>query len=192
LHPALYLAGKTAPKVSVPSMDKEVGTDWTKLEENLMGEFGWKEVLKQFLGEERATPVSAKWNGDRYVVYEHKKTKRLLLIARLDLGSEADADRFFEAYSEALKKKYDRRTGEDVHPDFLSFDTSDGGVFLRCVAAGCVTLEGGSRALFENLNKELQWTALPAKQVQKAASSRRARIGDVIPARISGQVLATR
>jgi hypothetical protein len=178
LHPALYLAGKTAPKVTVPSMDKDVGTDWSKLEENLMGEFGWKEVLKQFLGEERATPVSSKWNGDRYVVYEQKKTKRLLLIARLDLATEGDAAKFFAAYSEALKKKYEKRTGEDEQREYLSFDTSEGGVFLRCVASACVTLEGGELPLFEELNKELQWTALPVKELEKAAASRSAGSGD--------------
>jgi hypothetical protein len=183
LHPALYLAGKTPPKVTVPSMDKDVGTDWSKLEENLMGEFGWKEVLKQFLGEERATPVSSKWNGDRYVVYEQKKTKRLLLIARLDLATEGDAEKFFATYSEALKKKYEQRTGEDEQREYLSFDTSEGDVFLRCVATACVTLEGGELPLFEKLNKELQWTALPAKEVQKAAASRSPGSGDAVRTR---------
>jgi hypothetical protein len=163
LHPALYKSGKIPPKIEVPSMDKEVGPDWTKLEDNIMGEFGWKEVLKQFLGEERATPISSTWNDDRYVVYEQKRTKRLLLIARLDLATEADAGHFFASYSEALAKKYDRRTSENRQREFLSFDTSEGSVFLRCVAAGCVTLEGGDRPLFEKLNKELQWSLLPEK-----------------------------
>ena len=31
-----------------------LGADWTKLEDNIMGEFGWKEVLKQFLGEDKS------------------------------------------------------------------------------------------------------------------------------------------
>ena len=53
-----------------------LGPDWTMLEENVMGEFGWKEVLKQFLGEDRAKTLAAAWDGDRYVVYEHKRTKR--------------------------------------------------------------------------------------------------------------------
>jgi|SRR5450631_794514 hypothetical protein len=174
LHPALYKTGKIPPKVLVPAMDKEVGTDWTKLEDNILGEFGWKEVLKQYLGEERATPVSSAWNGDRYVVFEQKKTKQLLLIARLDLATEADAEHFFSAYAEALQKKYERRTGEDRRHGFQSFDTPDGGVFLRCLGTRCVTLEGGERALFEKLNAELQWNALPPKSVQKTTASRTA------------------
>jgi hypothetical protein len=173
LHPALYKSGKIPPKVTVPSMDKEVGPEWAKLEDNIMGEFGWKEVLKQFLGEERATPVSAGWNGDRYVVYEQRKTKKLLLITRLDLATEGDADRFFMSYSEALKKKYDQRTAEDRKHDFLFFDTPEGSVFFRCVATNCATLEGGDHSLFEKLSKELHWEAPSAKGVEKTATDPR-------------------
>jgi hypothetical protein len=173
LHPALYKSGKIPPKIAVPSMDKDVGADWTKLEDNIMGEFGWKEVLKQFLGEERATPVSAGWNGDRYVVYEQKKTKKLLLITRLDLATEGDADRFFTSYSEALGKKYDRRTAEDRKHNSLSFDTPEGSVFFRCVATNCATLEGGDHSLFEKLSKELHWEAPSGKGVEKTATGQR-------------------
>ena len=185
LHPALYKSGKIPPKVVVPSMDKEVGPDWTKLEDNILGEFGWKEVLKQFLGEEMATPVSTPWNGDRYVVYEQKKTKRLLLIGRLDLATEADAERFFATYSLALEKKYERRTSEDHQRGLLSFDTADGGVFLRCVGTDCATLEGGDRSLFEKLNNELHWDALPAKGVRKSTVRRRAGENDALRAQES-------
>jgi len=170
LHPALYKSGKIPPKVMVPSMDKDVGADWTKLEDNIMGEFGWKEVLKQFLGEEKATPLSSSWNGDRYVVYEQKKTKGLLLITHLDLATEGDAAHFFAAYSEALEKKHDQRTSEVRQRESLSFDTTDGGVFFRCVRTECATLEGGDRSLFEKLGKELHWEALPGKQVEKTTA----------------------
>ena len=170
LHPALYKSGKIPPKIAVPSMDKDVGAEWTKLEDNIMGEFGWKEVLKQFLGEERATPVSSGWNGDRYVVYEQKKTKRLLLITRLDLATEGDADHFFAAYSEALEKKHERRTGEGhQHESFRSTPRRE---VCSCDAwrTECATLEGGDRALFEALSKELHWDVLSAKDVEKTTA----------------------
>jgi hypothetical protein len=177
LHPALYKSDKIPPKVMVPSMDKDVGADWTKLEDNIMGEFGWKEVLKQFLGEEKATPLSSSWNGDRYVVYEQKKTKRLLLITRLDLATEGDAAHFFVAYSEALEKKHDRRTSELRQRESLSFDTTDGGVFFRCVRTECATLEGGDRSLFEKLSKELHWEALPGRGTEKTTADKPASRG---------------
>jgi hypothetical protein len=161
LHPELYRSGKTPTPVTLPAMDKTLGADWSRLEDNIMGEFGWREVLKQFLGEPRAKALSAAWNGDRYMVFEHKQTKRLLLITRERLESEEQAARFFGQYSEALEKKHAKRTNLFRRPDFFSFDTLDGGVFLRCFEKECVTLEGGDRALFLQLNKQLQWAPVP-------------------------------
>jgi hypothetical protein len=141
--------------------EKQLGAGWTKLEDNILGEFGWKEVLKQYLGEERARALAAGWDGDRYLVFEQRPSKRLMLITRLQMASEEQATRFFGQYSEALEKKHDQRTNLFRRPDFFSFDTPKGGVFLRCAGTECVTLEGGDRALFLKLNKELGWGMVP-------------------------------
>ena len=89
MHPATYFSFRIPPKADLPSLDKDLGSDWVRLEDNLMGEFGWKEVLKQFVGEDRATPLAAVWSTDRYILFEQKKTKKLVLIARLDLMMSA-------------------------------------------------------------------------------------------------------
>ena len=191
MHPSLYNSGKVPSPLSLPSLEKTLGADWLKLEENSMGEFGWKEVLKQFLGEARAKAVSPAWDGDRYAVYEQKQTKRLLLITRARLASKEQAERFFTQYSEALEKKHEQRGNLFRKPGFFSFDTPDGGVFLRCVENECVTLEGGDRALFLKFNNELQWPPVPeqpkvlAKDVEEIA----ARTGAGVASRgaLSGQ-----
>jgi hypothetical protein len=171
LHPALYSSGKVPAPVSLPSMEKALGADWAKLEENVMGEFGWKEVLKQYLGETRGKTLSAAWDGDRYAVYEEKPSKRLLLITRERLANQALAERFFGQYSEALEKKHEKRSNLFRKPDFFSFDTPNGGVFLRCFENECLTLEGGDRALLLQLNKEMNWPPVPEqpKVLEKTA-----------------------
>jgi hypothetical protein len=161
LHPNLYMAGKVPPNLALPSLEKALGPEWSKLEENVMGEFGWKEVLKEFLDAPRAKSLSAAWNGDRYAVYEQKQTKHLLLISRERLATQQQAERFFGQYSEALEKKHDKRSNLFRKPDFFSFDTPDGSVFLRCFENDCVTLEGGDRALFLKLNGALEWPPVP-------------------------------
>jgi hypothetical protein len=170
LHPELYRAGKVPAPVELPSLEKTLGADWKKLEENLLGEFGWQEVLKQYLGAERAKPLAEAWQGDGYSLYEQKRTKRLLLVARVRLASEGVAIRFFGQYSEALEKKHGGRTNLFRRPNFFSFDTPDGGVFLKCQGAECLTLEGGDRGLFLKLNKELGWSEVP--EVPKELSSK--------------------
>jgi hypothetical protein len=100
LHPGLYRSGKAPTIVSLPRLEKLLGNDWSKLDENIMGEFGWKEILKQFLDNNRAKTLAAAWDGDRYTVFEQKQTKKLMLAARLHLDSEEHAARFGSAGQE--------------------------------------------------------------------------------------------
>jgi len=79
---------------------------------------------------------------------------------------EDQARQFFAAYSQALEKKHSKRSDESKQRDFYKFTTADGGVFLRCVGRNCVMLEGGERALFAALTKELGWEA-PAETAKE-------------------------
>src|SRR5260370_1403034 len=148
LHPALYRSGKIPATVSLPRLEKLLGSNWSKLDENILGEFGWKEVLKQFLDEDRAKMLAAAWDGDRYAVFEEKQTKKLFLATRLPLDSGVPTVRFFGQFSEALEKKYSERTNLFRRPNFFSFDTPDGGVFLDCLGTDCVTTEGTTPKIF--------------------------------------------
>jgi hypothetical protein len=94
-----------------------------------------------------------------------------VLVTRLRLTSEQVAIRFFGQYSEALEKKHDGRSNLFRRPNFFSFDTPDGGVFLKCVGAECITLEGGDRSLFLKLNKELDWGLVPEQPKELSPSS---------------------
>jgi hypothetical protein len=161
LHPALYRSGKIPTTVELPRLEKLLGSDWSKLDENIMGEFGWKEVLKQFLDADRAKMLAAAWDGDRFAVFEQKQTKKLVLVTRLHLDSEDHAVRFFGQYSEALEKKYAERANLLRRPNFFSFDSPEGGVFLDCLGAECVTMEGASRNTFDALTKALNWPLGP-------------------------------
>jgi hypothetical protein len=161
IHPALYKSGKVPAAVTIPSFQKLLGPDWTKLDENVMGEFGWMEILKQFLGENIAKPLAAAWDGDRYALYEQKQTKRLILVARLHLDTEENAVQFFAQYSAALEKKHGAHENEPRLPNFLSFDSPAGGVFLRCMAMECISVEGANRAAFDGIIGMIGWPAAP-------------------------------
>ena len=161
MHPELYRSGQSLAPVTINLPEGIPGSGWGLLEENTMGEFGWKEVLKQFLDADRAGKLAASWDGDVYATYESKDAKRLLLFVRVRLDSKESAARFFGQYSEALEKKYPARSDLFRRPDFFSCDTPDGGVFLRCFQNECVTLEGGDRALLLQWIKKLGWEAIP-------------------------------
>jgi hypothetical protein len=161
MHPALYKTAKAPAAVKMPTVDKLLGTDWAKVDENVMGEFGWKEVLKQFGDEKTASAMAAAWDGDRYAIYEQKESKKLFLFARLRLDSEEHASRFFQQYADALVKKYQEPGSPARTSNFFTFDGPDGGVFLRCFGVECMTVEGAGRSVFDKIDDMLGWPAAP-------------------------------
>lgn len=177
MHPLLYRENKLPVAVKVDLPDGVPGDGWTKLEENIMGEFGWKEVLKQFLDEERAKKVMTGWDGDDYVTYEQKVDKQnLMLFTRLHFDSPELASGFFTAYRDALKRKYPERTMRvDAANDWEFKSSSSVHVFFRCEANECITLEGGDAAIWETWTKKLGWPATANTNANTAASGQRPR-----------------
>jgi len=161
MHPERYFANRAPAPLKLELPNSVPGEGWTLLEENSLGEFGWREVLKQFLDDESAKPVAASWDGDVYGTFEEKGSKRLMLFARLRLADRDGATRFFTEYSEALEKKYPGRAGESRGAHFLSFDSGQGSVYLRCEARECITLEGGTSGIFREWLGKLGWPLVP-------------------------------
>lgn len=162
MHPDLYLQGIMPAKVELPASQGVIPSEWKKLDENGMGEFGLLEILKQFLAKDRSEALAAGWSGDRYAIFENQKNQRTLLEFRIRFAGDAAADRFLGAYSELLGLKYDQRTNLKRGPGFTSFDTPEDGVFVRCNSSDCFVLEGGTRELFERLTKAMGWPAMTA------------------------------
>jgi len=175
LHPELYREGRAPAPVNLAVDKKRLRGEWKLLESNILGEFGWREVLQQFLGQERGVALAQEWAGDRYVLFEQARTKKLLLIYRVRWSDAEHAARFFGQYSEALEKKHAQREKLFRRPNFFSFETPKGGVFLRCVGAECLAAEGGSRAVFDDVSRTIGWSAAPKEpeiDMQKIAAAR--------------------
>jgi hypothetical protein len=170
MHPDMYLRDVVPPKISLPETTGVIPADWKKLDENRMGEFGLLEIFKQFLDKEKATHLAEAWAADRYAIFENSKNKQTLLLFHVRLASDADAARFFGAYSEVLELKYDKRTNLMRRPNFFSFDTPEAGVFLRCVDSDCLVLEGGTRSVFDRLTAEMGWSGGPAVPLKPSES----------------------
>ena len=170
LHPEKYLAGEKPVNVTLPDWKGIVPGDWKVVDANIMGEFGLREILRQFLGADRADLLSPAWAGDRYAVFENAK-KETPLVFRLALDNEDDAARFFGQYSEALETKYAARTQLFRRPNFFQFQTDSGGVFLRCVGTSCLIVEGATREIYDKLNSAIGWTPAPAPSASDVPAS---------------------
>ncbi len=162
LHPQMYLTNVKPAAVTLPEWKGLVPSDWKLLEENVLGEFGLQEVLKQFLGQDRADTLSAAWAGDRYALFEDPKTKETSLVFRLVLDNTEDAARFFGQYSELLELKYKTRTALFRRPNYFQFQSDSGGIFLRCVGNACLVVENTTRETYDKIDRALGWPAAPA------------------------------
>jgi hypothetical protein len=169
MQPKLYLTGVKPVTVRLPDWKTVAPADWKLLEENVMGEFGLDEVLKQFLGEDRAEGLSPAWAGDRYAVFENPKTRETSLVFRLVLDSPEDAARFCGQYSEALELKYKDRKELFRRPNYFQFRTGEGGVFLRCVDTDCLVVEGARRDTYDKITRAIGWTVAPGPIESDAA-----------------------
>jgi hypothetical protein len=162
LHPDFYLKGVAPQKVTLPIWKGLAPDEWKLLEENVMGEFGLNEILKQFLGRDLAAGLSPAWDGDRYAVFEDAKTKQTRTVLLLALETQDDTSRFFGQYSEALELKHATRRELYRRPNFFQFQTDDGGVFLHCVALKCLAVEGASRQTYDAIDRAIGWPPAPA------------------------------
>lgn len=164
MHPDLYLAGVKPATVVLPKWKDTAPPNWKLLEENVLGEFGLNEVLKQFLGQEEADKISPAWAGDRYAVFEDDKTKNTRVVLRLQLDNEEDAGTIFTEYSSVLEHKYASRTNPFKSPDFFQFDTADGSMFLRRLGSECLIVEGATRDVYDRINSAIGWPVAPEPQ----------------------------
>lgn len=162
MHPGLYRASKSPAPLKVDLPEGVPGKEWNKLEENAMGEFGWMEILKQFIDPELAKSVAEGWDGDDYICFEQKDTKHLVLATRERFNSDDTASRFFDAYAEALGDRYPVAHDAKRGKEFVSFVSEDGPVFLRCVARECVSMQGAGPSAFLQWTKKLGWPAVSA------------------------------
>jgi hypothetical protein len=182
LHPELYFRGIAPLPVTLPDLLHNLPSGWKALDSNIMGEFGLQEILKEFLTEDRADDLALVWAGDRYTIYERKEKKDAnettddLLVFRVKTANVADAARLFGGLSEAFEQKYNKRDNRVRRPNFFSFDSEEGGVFLRCVAADCVSLEGGDLKLFDALVHALGWPANPTSPAPATSSGFKAEL----------------
>jgi hypothetical protein len=184
-HPEMYLTGVKPVVVALPDWKGIVPGDWKLLEENVLGEFGLAEVLKQLLGsgrDETAEKMSAAWAGDRYALFEDQRTKETPLVLNLVLDNADDAARFFGQYSEALELKYKNPTALFRRPNYFQFETDAGGVFLRCVGSRCLALEHATRDTYDKIDRAMGWPAAPAPGEVRAANTFARRVTIAQPA----------
>ena len=106
-QPDVYFDGTHLPSIQLPHKTPLNSVAGIKmLDENVMGQLGFNELLGQFLSEDKAATDCAGWMGDRYIVYEDPAQRSYALVVRTRWASPDAALTFFRDYHEVLARKY--------------------------------------------------------------------------------------
>jgi hypothetical protein len=107
LHPDKYLVQRDPPKsVAVKDPTPRLGKGWKITYKNVMGEFLFLLLLKQYLPEEAARTAASGWGGDQIILVQQDKGKTSAVIMEAVWDDEATAHRLYVALSGWLQKRY--------------------------------------------------------------------------------------
>lgn len=153
IHPERYFAheGPVEPQlVQLPVTEKQ------ELTEGALGEFDHQILLRQYLNEQTAEQLAPHLKGGEFKVYAigHKKKPLLNYASIWDSASEAES--FFNAYQQVLRKKW-QRCDVSAKTGTLFAGTGDNGYFVA-------RLEGDTVTSVEGLEDAREWNVLKARR----------------------------
>ena len=118
MHPERYPEDQPI-KIELDDFTSLLGAGWEEIDRNTMGEWYTYLILGKPLStdwaleEEKALSAAEGWGGDQYLVYHHFENDEDVLIFLNDWDTQADADEFWQAFSEYAIKRWgntDQRT----------------------------------------------------------------------------------
>ena len=105
LHPELYLANPREDPVEIKFADDLVVAGQKPVEDNVLGEFGARQLFLNWLHDKARTEEAASgWRGDRYLVYRQDKEVSYVWVTAC--RDRAAAKRFFAAVSDVNAARY--------------------------------------------------------------------------------------
>lgn len=102
MHPEKYPSDKPV-KVTVPDLLSTLGSGWTEVDRNVMGEWYTYLVLADGrdasfrLDTQTAKDAAAGWGGDTYVYYSNDAAKQFVLVWESQWDTANDSDQFWQA-----------------------------------------------------------------------------------------------
>ena len=146
MHPEKYVARETGRAVPVPAVPAALGRGWTRLHDDVHGEWGYYQILKAFLpAGDTAARAAAGWGGDRYALYAGPGVKDALLIQLSTWDTDADAAEFFDAFAARTDARYSSPGAAAAAADGgrrRMWSTAEGRAVVHVLGQRVFTVEG--------------------------------------------------
>jgi hypothetical protein len=107
-----------------------------------LGELEHHILLAQYLDAAAADEIAPHWRGCNFELVENKQAGRVALLYAVEWDSEDIARRYFEAYRQAMKKKWKQMTVASESVDQIDGSGDDGRFQLRRTGATVTSVEG--------------------------------------------------
>jgi len=151
LHPEKYFAHEAPVKVSMPDISAKLGANWKRIDYDVNGEWSLYLILDEYLkSDKESREAAAGWSGDRYAVYENRKTSEAMIAQSSVWDTEKDAREFFDAYAKRTELRYkntkavvDSSVPQNLRGDVLrTLQTNEGAVIMQRDGTHVLILEG--------------------------------------------------
>ena len=140
IHPEKYFEHVEPHVPTLP--DPHLPASYKELVSGTMGELDHEVLLEQFAGKPRAEELAPHWRGSAFALRENKKESRLVLLYAVEWDTEEAARGFFDAYRQALTKKWKTMEVASDAPGVLSGTGDDGRFELRLSGNVVSSMEG--------------------------------------------------
>ena len=117
-----------------------LGRGWSRIDEDVQGEWGYYGVLDEFLNAPDVSKAAAAgWGGDRYAVYQGPASGDVCLVLVSEWDTTADAREFAAAYAKRSALRYSIQQGT-IGP--RPWHTGEGDIVIDQRGARVVIIEG--------------------------------------------------
>jgi hypothetical protein len=142
IHPEKFISRERPVKLELADLLPVLGPDWKQPDQDVNGEFGYQVLLGEFVPKLASRAAAAGWGGDRYALYENRRTGAVTLAQYTTWDTEADAAEFFAAYSDRTRSRYNAPAPAQLKPDVRVFETGEGFVVIEKRASDVLIIEG--------------------------------------------------
>jgi hypothetical protein len=140
MHPERYFDHQASTKPDLPKFTSDGKIK--QITEGTMGEFDHSILLRQYLGEAKASEMSGHLKGGQFKIIDIGKSKHPILFYASQWDSHSTAAEYFSAYQKILRSKWKHMDETLTTKDTLR-GTGDNGAFeTRLIGDRVTSVEG--------------------------------------------------
>jgi hypothetical protein len=141
----------------------ELLPEWEFVQKDNLGELFTNFFLKQYVDEEKAKKASEGWDGDLYAAFKEKgeKKKGMIIVWLTVWDSEKDRNEFFDAYKQAMVKRYENNG--KAEGDAVTLKNDKGVFHVERKGSYVLCIDGFTDELLDTIKKQV-WSTVEEKK----------------------------